>query len=73
MDDTNKAKEKVALEGIEALANFIKEMGLPTSLTQMNIADEIILRAVADTGNISKGCAKQFERDEIFEILKECL
>lgn len=70
VDDTNKTKEEVALEGIEALADFIKEMGLPTSFTQMNITDEIILRAVADTCNISKGCAKQFECDE---ILKECL
>ncbi len=39
----------------------------------MNITGKTILRAVADIGNISKGCAKQFERDEIFEILKECL
>ena len=65
-----KLKKEVALEGIEALADFIKEMGLPTSFTQMNITDEIILRAVADTWNISKGCAKQFECGE---ILKECL
>lgn len=43
MDDTNKTKEEVALEGIEALADFIKEMGLPTSFTQMNITDKTIL------------------------------
>ena len=73
VDDTNKTKEEVALEGIEALATFIKEMGLPTTFTQMNITDETALREVANTCNISKGCAKQFERDEIFEILKECL
>lgn len=70
VDDTNKTKEEVALDGIEALADFIKEMGLPTSFTQMNITDETVLREVANTWNISKGCAKQFERDE---ILKECL
>ena len=33
VDDTNKTKEEVVLEGIEALADFIKEMGLPTSFT----------------------------------------
>lgn len=70
VDDTNKTKEEVALDGIEALADFIKEMGLPISFTQMNITDETVLREVANTWNISKGCAKQFERDE---ILKECL
>ena len=73
VDDTNKTKEEVALEGIEVLVTFIKEMGLPTTFTQMNITDETVLREVANTCNISKGCAKKFERDEIFEILKECL
>lgn len=73
VDTTNKTDEEVALEGIEALASFIKEMGLPTTLTEMNISDEGILRSVADTCNLTAGCCKKFERDEIFEILKECL
>ena len=73
VDTNNKTDEEMALEGIEALASFIQEMGLPTTLTQMGNNDENILRSVADTCNLTAGCAKKFEREEIFEILKECL
>ena len=48
-------------------------MGLPATLKEINIDDVEMLRKVADTCNLTAGCAKKFERDEIFEILKECL
>lgn len=73
VNDTNKTEEEVALAGIEALADFIKEMGLPTTLKEMDIDGIDMLRKVADTCNLTAGCAKKFERDEIFEILQECL
>ena len=56
---------------MDALEAFIKEIGLPTTLSEMGITDEGILRSVADTCNLTAGCCKKFERDEIFEILKE--
>lgn len=63
----------VAQKSVEALAEFIKAMGLPTTFKEMGITDRKILRAVADTCNIMPGCAKQMSRDEIYEILLECL
>ena len=68
-----KTTQKLALAGIHALADFIKEIGLPATLTEMGITEESILKAVADTSNISVGCCKQLTHGEIFEILKECL
>ncbi len=68
-----KTDEAAALAGIDALQAFIREIGLPTTLTEMGITDEAVLRAVADTCNLTEGCCKHFERDEINEILKECL
>lgn len=65
--------EQVALAGIEALADFIKKIGLPTTLTQMGITDREMLRKVADSTVIRSSCAKQLTHDEIFEILEECL
>lgn len=59
--------------GINILESFIKEIGLPTRWSEMNITDESILRAAADTCFITPGCCKQLSRDEIFEILKECM
>lgn len=68
-----KTMRELAFAGISALADFIKEAGLPTTLTEIGITDESILKAVADTCNITAGCCKKLERSEIFEILKECL
>lgn len=71
--EEGKTEETLALEGIQALADFIREIGLPTSFTEMGITEESVLRAVADSSNISAGCCKKLSREEMFEILKECL
>lgn len=68
-----KNEKEMALAGINALSDFIKEIWMPTTLEEMGITDEKILHAVADTCNITAGCCKKLERSEIFEILKECL
>lgn len=67
------SNEKTALAGIEALANFIKEIGLPTSFTQMGIAKDTDFRAIADSTNITAGCCKKLSHDEIYEILQACI
>ena len=66
-------REETALAGVQALADFIEEIGLPTTLEELGIApDPRLLRAVADSSNIQAGCCKQLTHDEIFEILMEC-
>lgn len=68
-----KTKEETALAGIQALADFIKEIGLPANLKELGVeADEEMLRLVADTSHIQAGCCKKLTADEIFEILTEC-
>ena len=62
--------------GVEALENFIKECGLPTKMCQLKSTVEItpeVLRKVADTCNIIKSGPRELSRDEIYEILKECM
>lgn len=62
--------------GIEALSNFIKECGLPTTMGELASKVEItseVLRQVADTCNIIKCNPRELDRDEIYEILMECL
>lgn len=62
--------------GLDALAAFIAECGLPTKLGQLKSTVEItpeILRQVADTCNIIKTAPREVSRDEIFEILTECM
>lgn len=71
--DGNLTEEEQARVGVEALAAFIKEVGLPITLAEMGITDEAILKAVADSCNLTAGCCKKLSREEVFEILKECM
>lgn len=63
--------EQTASLGVEALAGFIREIGLPTRWSEMDIMDETVLRAAADTCFLMPGCCKQFTRDELYEVLRE--
>lgn len=58
---------------MEALADFIEEIGLPASFAQMGIPEETDLRAVADSTNLTAGCCRKLTHDEVYEILKECM
>ncbi|MST72463.1 iron-containing alcohol dehydrogenase [Olsenella porci] len=62
-----------AYRGIDALAAFIKEMGLPTTFAELGgDASDQTLSAVADTAILTAGCAKKLSSDELFDILAEC-
>lgn len=65
------SEEETALAGINALENFIKEVGLPTSFSQMGIPENTDYKAITDSTNITAGCCKKLTADEIFDILKE--
>ena len=58
---------------IDALAAFIKEIGLPTSFAELGIPADTDFRAIADSTNVTAGCCKKLTHDEIYEILQECL
>lgn len=73
IDDSHLSQEDIALKGIQALAHFIKEIGLPTTLTDMGIIDKEMLKKVADSSNLTAGCCKRLSHAEIYDILVECL
>ena len=64
--------EETAAAGVNALADFIKEIGLPTSFAELGIPAGTDLRAVADSTVITAGCCKKLTHDEIYDILVEC-
>lgn len=62
--------------GLEALTAFIQACGLPTKLSQLKSKVEItpaVLRQVADTCNIIQCNPRTLDREEIYQILLECL
>lgn len=68
--------ENSAEAGIDAMEAFIKECGLASKLSQLKSKIKItpeILRKVADTCNIIKSNPKELTRDEIYDILLECM
>ena len=67
-----KSSEELALAGVEALAGFIREMGLPSSLREIGIEDKSSLREIAYSCGISQGSYKKMTHEEILNIFEEC-
>lgn len=68
-----KSQEEIALCGINSLADFIKEIGLPAKFSKMNIfLDEKTISAIAKSTTRTQGCCKKLSDEEIEEILREC-
>lgn len=68
-----KSDEETARAGVEALADFIKEIGLPTTLGELGIDEKTDLKAIADSCGVVPGSYKKMTHEEIFTIFKECL
>lgn len=63
-----------AEDGIDALENLSREVGLPTSLFEMGISlDEETVQAIAESTVIRPGCCKQLTAEEIVEIFRKCI
>jgi alcohol dehydrogenase YqhD (iron-dependent ADH family) len=64
--------EELALAGIDALEAFIREVGLPRTLSEIGVPDDLDLREVADSCYINESGFRALTHDEIYEIYKEC-
>lgn len=70
--ENGKTDEEIALEGIEKLADFIKEIGLPTTIRELGVKDRKELKKIADSCLISPGCYKpDFSQNDILSIFEE--
>ena len=68
-----KKEMELAEAFIKALADFIKEIGMPSTLQEMGIGEDTDFKAIADTTMLMGGCVKKFTPDELLAVLKECL
>ena len=68
-----KTEIETAMEGIECLAAFVKEMGLPDTFAGMGIEEDTDFRRIADSTNIiTNGCFHPLTHDDVYEILLNC-
>lgn len=68
----DKSENQLAEEFINALSDFIKEIGLPTKFSEMGIAADTDFKAIADSTVLTGGCCKKFTKEELLDVLNEC-
>lgn len=64
--------DELALAGIDALDDFITEIGLPKTLRELGFESKDQLKEIADSCFISGGAFRPMTADEILEIYEEC-
>lgn len=73
IDPAGKSDEEVAAAGVEALADFIREIGLPTTLWELGVDEGIDLEEIAASCNIAPGSCRKMTHQEILKIFRECI
>ena len=72
IDPTGKSDEQVANEGLAAMEEWMKEIGLVMNITDLGATPDMI-EGIADATFLLKGGYKPLTRDEVVQILKESL
>ena len=67
-----KSDEQVAKEGLQAMENWMKELGLAMNISELGATEEM-LKGLADATLIMSGGYKVLDRDEVVQILKESM
>lgn len=68
VDTSGMTKDEAALAGIENLAGFIKELGIPTALSEIGTTEEMLPK-IAESSVLGGGY-KQLSANDILDILK---
>ena len=72
IESAGKTEAELAADFVDALADFIREIGLPTTFAEMNIPADTDYKAIAESTVLTGGCVKKFTREELLEVLLEC-
>ncbi len=67
-----RTETELARAGVEALADFIRELGLPTSFRELGLPDELPLAEIADSVELTEGGYGHLTRDDVLAILEAC-
>lgn len=72
IDPTGKTESGLARAGVESLAQFIEELGLPSTLRELGMDSRDRLKEIADSCPLLPGGYKKMTHKEILEIFHEC-
>ena len=68
-----KTEVELARAGVEALADFIKELGMPTTLRELGMSEETPLKEIADSVPLTPGGYGHLTHEDVLKIFQECL
>ena len=72
MDPEGKSDEQIAEEGLKAMEEWMKELGLVMNISELGASEEMI-DGIADGTLIMQGGYKILDRDEVKQILIESM
>ena len=72
VDPAGKSDEEVANEGLAAMENWMKELGLVMNITDLGVTPDM-LEGLADATLITDGGYKVLSREEVIDIFKNSL
>ena len=67
-----KDEAELAHAGVEALADFIKEIGLPTTLRELGVTEETPLEEIANSVPLTPGGYGKLTHEDVLAIFREC-
>ena len=72
VDAAGKTDEQVALEGLDAMESWMKDLGLVMNITDLGASEDMI-EGIANSTLILNGGYKSLNHEEIVQILKQSL
>ena len=69
---TDKTDEQIAMEGLETMEQWMRELGLAMNITECGAKSELI-EGMADACPICQGGYHILNRDEVVQVLKDSL
>lgn len=72
VNPVGKTDEQIALEGLDCMENYMREIGLVMNIAELGVTEEM-LDAIADSTLIMEGGYKVLNHDDVVEILKRSM
>lgn len=67
-----KTEAELAHAGVEALADFIREIGLPTTFRELGLPDDLPLKEIANSVPLTPGGYGRLTHEDVLHIFEAC-
>ena len=72
IDPSGKSEAELADAGIDALAAFIKEIGMPSNFRELEIPADLPWKEIADSVTLTPGGYGHLTHEEVLKIFEAC-